>query len=65
MVACNRVEAVVQRQQRMPAERYDNRFIFDRQDCGSRLFRSGRQVGHRSAATQSLSNGNGGHWLQP
>lgn len=42
------VETVVERQQRMPAEGDDDRFIFGRQNGGLRLFRPSRKIGDRS-----------------
>lgn len=42
------IEAVVERQQRMPAEGDDDRFVFGRQNGGPRRFRSGRKIGDRS-----------------
>src|SRR5271168_1622185 len=42
-----RVEAIVQRQQRLPAKGDDDRLVLDRQDRRSWLLRPGRQIGHR------------------
>src|SRR6516225_10240929 len=43
-----RVEAIVQRQQRMPAECHDDRLVLDRQNRRSWLSGAGRQVGNRA-----------------
>ena len=40
------VQAVVERQQSMPAECDDDGLFLDRQDCGPRLLRAGRQIGN-------------------
>ena len=37
-----RIEAIVERQQGVPAKRDDDCLILDRQHCGLRLFRAGR-----------------------
>ena len=40
------VKAIVQRQQRVPAEGDDDRLLLNRQNRGLWLLRTGRQVGH-------------------
>jgi hypothetical protein len=44
------VKAVVQRQQRMPSERDDDRLFFDRQRRELCVLRTGWEVGHRGPA---------------
>lgn len=44
-----RIEAVVERQQRIAPERDDHRFLLDRQNRRSRGFRTGHQVSRRSS----------------
>src|SRR4029077_8793184 len=43
------IEAVVERQERMPAKGDDDRFVLDRQHRGLRFSRSSRQIGDRPA----------------
>jgi hypothetical protein len=40
------IEAVIQRQQRMPAKRNAHRFLFLRQHCGTQLLRPHRRIMH-------------------
>ena len=51
-----RIETIVERQQRMPAEGDYDRLFLDRQNCGPRLFRAGREISDRRAAAP-LANG--------
>jgi transposase len=44
-----RIETIIKRQERVSAEGDDNRLFLDRQHRGLRLFRAGRQIGHRAA----------------
>src|SRR6201984_3619720 len=44
------VEAIVERQERMPAKGEDYRLLLDRKHCGPRSLGAGRQVCHRAAS---------------
>ena len=44
-----RIQAIIERQQSVPAKGDNDRLIFDRENRGFRFFRTGRQIGHGTA----------------